>query len=103
MILLAPVLAIPIFALQLGILHLATLAHPLRRQPLLTLSIDSLGIGVIVAAELIDKWAALIDAELAASDHRPARERSLPRITTVLTGAALTALMLRGLWWAIDR
>ncbi len=49
------------------------------------------------------KWAALINAELAAYDHRPARERSLLRITTVLTGAALTALMLRGLWWAIDR
>ncbi len=49
------------------------------------------------------KWAALINAELAAYDHRPARERSLLRITTVLTGAALTGLMLRGLWWAIDR
>jgi hypothetical protein len=90
---LAAGLATPLFALQLGLVRLATLSHPLAREPLLTLAIDSSGAGLILAAELIRIWRPDIDRRLAASDALPPSVRRWWRLRTLLVGAAVVAGM----------
>jgi hypothetical protein len=53
MIILGPVLGMPVFATLLALVRLATRAHPLLREPLLPLGVDSTCAGFIIAAELV--------------------------------------------------
>lgn len=103
MLLLAPILAMPLFALQLLILRLATLAHPLLREPWLTLGIDSTGLGLIAAAELIQRWQVPIDAELAKYDLLDPRRRFRRRLQAMATGAGIAVLFAVLPWWLTRR
>ncbi len=101
MVCLAAALAVPLFALQLGLVRLATLSHPLAREPTLPLSIDSTGAGLILAAELIRIWRPDIDRRLAVCDALPPAVRRGWRLRTLLMGAAVVAGMLAAAYYGL--
>jgi hypothetical protein len=99
MLLLAPVLGIPVFAILLTILRVATLDHPLVRQPYLPLGLDSLVAGLIIAAQMVQAWRGAIEARMADYDRLPPELRSALRLRSLVAVLAtsivgLVALLL---------
>ncbi len=84
MLLLAPVLGIPVFAILLTVLRLATLDHPLVRQPYLPLGLDSLVAGLIIAAKVVQAWRGEIEARVAEHDRLAPAERAALRLRNLL-------------------
>jgi hypothetical protein len=80
MLLLSPLLGIPVFALLLVVLRLATLDHPLTRQPYLPLGVDSVVAGLIIAAQLIQVWRAAIELRIAELDRLAPKARRRLRL-----------------------
>lgn len=69
LLLLAPVLALPVFTLLLWIVRTATADQPGRREPLLPLAVDSVVVGLFIASSMVSRWRAAIDAQLEAHDR----------------------------------
>jgi hypothetical protein len=92
MIILGPIFGMPVFALLLGVVRLATQAHPLLREPLLPLGVDSTCAGFIIAAELVRMWRVPIEVQLAMYDtlERHARLKLRARY---LTGALASSVL----------
>ena len=103
MVLLGPLWGMPLFALQLIIIRLATQAHPLVRQPFLTLGIDSTCLGFIIAAELVGRWQVAIDVELAIYSNLDPSAQLRRRAGPLSLGAAVAALLVLLLWLLIRR
>ena len=96
MLALAPVLAMPVFVLLLWIVRTATAGQPGRREPILTLAIDSLVVGAFIASGLVTRWRPAIDAQLERYDQLAPGSRIAWRLRTfaalTIATAALAAL-----------
>jgi hypothetical protein len=94
MLLLAPALGIPVFATLLAILRIATLDHPLVRQPYLPLGLDSIVAGLIIAAQMVQSWRASLAVRMAELDRLAPAARSALRLRSRL---AIVATSMVGL------
>ena len=102
MIILGPVLGMPVFATLLAVVRLATRAHPLLREPLLPLAVDSTCAGFIIAAELVRIWRLPIETQLAIYDTLEPEARLRLR-ARYLTGALATSVLVLDLLWLMIR
>jgi len=94
MIILGPVLGMPVFATLLALVRLATRAHPLLREPLLPLAVDSTCAGFIIAAELVRVWRLPIETQLAIYETLEPQARLRLRARYLASALAVSVLVL---------